>query len=128
MYNRQSGMIQAMLKYGAQFKTCPKCDNHTPVYPDCLFGSSNSTSCQHCAEGLQLLEGQAVISESHYLKKDDPVELQSRKINWDLGIAAGVEMWPELNPYNQNGLDNGQSADEPKKERLGLLKRLFRKR
>lgn len=121
-------MIQAMLRYGAKLKTCPKCDNQTPVYPDCLFGSSNSTSCQHCPEGLQLLERQAVIAEFHYLEKDDPVELQSRKINWDLGIAAGLKMHSSLNPYNLKRSDNDQPTDESKKKKVGLLRRLFRKR
>ena len=114
MYNRRSEKVQRMIGYGASLKACPSCDNETPVYPTSLFGSSSSTGCIHCDSDLQLLEGQAVLCKYHYLEKDDPVELESRKINWDMGVAAGLKMWPELNPYSQSS--NEQPSDRPKRQ------------
>lgn len=121
--NGNSEMINAMLRYGASWALCPSCDHETPVYPSSLFGSSDASSCQFCPASLQLLEGQAVISECHRLDQDDAIEFESRKINWDMGIAAGLQMWPELNPYNQN-----IATSQPKKRGSSLFRRLFRKR
>ncbi len=132
MYNRRSEKIMRMLRYGAELKACPSCDNETPVYPDCLFGSLSSTSCQHCEVDLQLLENQAVLSQTHYYEKDDPIELESRKINWDMGMAAGLKMWPELNPYSQDSNTpsshslNHKSA--PSNRILKLIRSLWRHR
>ncbi len=105
MYNRRSEKIMRMLGHGAKLKACPNCDNETPVYPNCLFGSSSSNYCVYCRADLQLLDDQAVLGEYHYLEKDDPIELESRKINWDMGVAAGLQMWPVLNPYSQSSDD-----------------------
>ena len=114
MYNRRSEKVQRMLEYGARLKACPSCDNETPVYPQSIFGSASSTSCQHCTADLQLLEDQAVLCEHHWYKEDDPVEIESRKISWDLGVAAGLKMWPELNPYSQSS--DEQLLDRPKRK------------
>ena len=114
MYNRRSEKVQRMLGYGARLKACPSCDNETPVYPQSIFGSSSSTSCQHCTADLQLLEDQAVLCEHHWYKEDDPVEIESRKLSWDLGVAAGLNMWPELNPYS--GDSNAPSPDTLKRK------------
>ena len=123
MYNQRSEKIMRMLGHGAKLKACPNCDNETPVYPNCLFGSSSSNYCVHCRADLQLLDDQAVLGEYHYLEKDDPIELESRKINWDMGVAARLQMWPELNPYSQS---SGEQPSDRSKRQIASSNRILK--
>lgn len=88
--------------------------------------------CQHCDAGLQLLENQAVLGEVHYYAQDDPIELESRKINWDLGVAAGLKMHPELNPYlpssNDPASNRLKQESAPSNRISKLVRRLCHRR